>query len=132
HPPWRAGGAVEEWRVTRAPGLELEEPAGPARGCVRSVERKERARCAARGNEEFAPGEAEALCIRGRALLGEVIGVAVRSRQRHRDEFAVRGRVELDRQARAFRVDGGFHAAQYRLVIRSKSSCVHVEWSTRG
>ena len=86
-------------------GRQVEEPAGPAGRGVGGVESEQRARRAAGREQEVAPAHREALRVRIRGLLGQVIGVPVRPRERHRHELAVAGGIELDRQPAALRVD---------------------------
>ena len=117
-----------ELRLERGLGLELEETAAPAGGSVRGVESEQRARCAAGGDEEFPAREAEAARVARRRLVREAVRGEVSRRERHRDELAVRGRVELDGEPRAVRIDGWIaamsrHLAHLREADDSSPAC---------
>ncbi len=96
---------------------QVEEAAGPAGRRVGRVEGEQRARRAAARDQEIAPSERQPLRVHVGRFLRQVVGVPVRPRERNRHELAVAGRVELDRQAPAFRVD----AMARRLHHRSPS-----------
>src|SRR5690606_30432693 len=68
------------------------------------VEGEQRAGGAAARDQEVAARQAEPACVAGRVLLREPVAREVPHRQRDRAEFAVRGAVDPDRQARAFRI----------------------------
>ena len=103
-----------ELRFQRRFRFEFEEAAGLAGCCIGGIEREQRARRAASRNQEIAAAKAQSLRVSARRLLRQAVAGAVGRRKRHRFELPVRGRVQLDRQPPAFRIDRVFHANEYR------------------
>jgi hypothetical protein len=93
-----------ELRFERSLLRDFEKSAVAADASMRGIEGEQRRRCAARGNEEAATAlvqpASEALC----PFRCERVRMTQRCIQRNRREFAVGGRVELDRQPLAFRI----------------------------
>ncbi len=97
----RRGGGFE-----RGGRGQVEEAAGAAGRGVRGVEGEQRGGRSAGRDQEIAPPEAQAPRMDVGRGLGQVVRVSIRAVERHRLELAVAGRIELDRQAPAFRIDG--------------------------
>src|SRR5262249_5867969 len=106
---------LRERLIERSFGLDLEPAALLARGGIGRIEREQSAGGAAGRNQKIAPGETQALRVSGCRLVSELIRGNVGGRQRNGREFAVRCRVELDRQAPAFGVDAGTASRLHRV-----------------
>src|SRR5262249_52289503 len=100
----RADRGLRELQIKRRLARQIEEAAAHGVGVV---EREQRARRAARGNQKLSPREAQALCPLGGRLMGEAIAHEVLSRKRHGRKLTVRRRVDLDRKSLALGINAG-------------------------
>ena len=105
---------LRELRLERGFGFELEESAALPRRGVGRIEREQRARRAASRDQKIATTNAQALRVLSRRLVRQAVAGAVGRRERNGREFAVRSRIELDRQPPAFGIDYVFHRNEYR------------------
>ncbi len=103
-----------ELRFERRFGLDLEETAALPCCGIGGIYRQQRARRAARRNQEITPADAQTLCILARRRVRQLIAGVVGRRKRHRRELSVRSRVYFYRQPPALGINHAFHKNEYR------------------